>query len=82
MTQSQYEPRASEPQRMDDTTEMGQNALGQASEAATVVRDAVKQHPFTTLAFGGRPRVRGRCSVEATAVKQGQSRAYTDGAAV
>jgi hypothetical protein len=38
---------------MDQATEMGQQALDQASEAATVARDTVKQHPLGTLAVVG-----------------------------
>ena len=48
-----YEPNAPQKSRMDQATEMGQEALDQVSEAATVVRDTVKEHPFTTLALVG-----------------------------
>jgi hypothetical protein len=38
---------------MDQATEMGQQALDQVSEAATVARDTVKENPITTLAVVG-----------------------------
>jgi hypothetical protein len=38
---------------MDQITEMGQQALDDASEAATGARDIVKEHPITTLAVVG-----------------------------
>jgi hypothetical protein len=38
---------------MDPATEIGRQALDQASEAATVARDTVKEHPITTLAVVG-----------------------------
>ena len=53
MAQSQYEPYAPQKSRMDQATEMGQQALDQAAEAATVVRDTVKEHPIMTLAVVG-----------------------------
>lgn len=53
MGQSQYDPYAPQKSRTDQATEMGQQALDQASEAATVVRDTVKQHPITILVVAG-----------------------------
>ena len=50
---AQSQPYAPQKSRMDQATEMGQHALDQASEAATVARDTVKEHPFTTLAVIG-----------------------------
>ena len=38
---------------MDQAAEIGQQAFDQASEAATVARDTVKDHPITTLAVVG-----------------------------
>ena len=48
-----YEPNAPHKSGMDQAAEMGQQALDQAAEAATVVRDTVKEHPITTLAVVG-----------------------------
>jgi hypothetical protein len=45
-----YEPDTPQKSRMD---QVGQQALDQVSEAATVARDAVKEHPITTLAVVG-----------------------------
>ena len=54
MAQSQYEPYAPHKSRMDRSAELGQHALDKATEAATVARDTVKEHPITTLvAIGG-----------------------------
>ena len=53
MDQYGYEPHASQKSRMDQATEMGQQAFDQASEAAAVARDTVKEHPITTLAVVG-----------------------------
>jgi hypothetical protein len=53
MDQYCYEPNAPQKSRMDSATEIGQQALDQASETATVARDTVKEHPITTLAVVG-----------------------------
>jgi hypothetical protein len=53
MAQSQYEPYAPQKSNMDQAAEMGQQALDQATEAANVARDAVKDHPIATLAVVG-----------------------------
>jgi hypothetical protein len=50
---AQYEPYTPQKSRMDQATEMGQQALDQATEAATVARDAVKDHPIASLAVVG-----------------------------
>jgi hypothetical protein len=48
-----YEPNAPQKSRMDQAAEIGQQAFDQATEAATVARDTVKEHPITTLAVVG-----------------------------
>jgi hypothetical protein len=53
MAQSQYEPNAPQKSRMDQAAEIGQEEFDQASEAAIVARDTVKEHPITTLALVG-----------------------------
>jgi hypothetical protein len=53
MSQYSYEPNAPQKSRMDQAAEMGQQAFDQATEAATVARDTVKEHPITTLAVVG-----------------------------
>jgi hypothetical protein len=53
MNQYSYEPNAAQKSRMDQAAEMGQQAFNEATEAATVARDAVKEHPVTTLAIVG-----------------------------
>jgi hypothetical protein len=53
MNQYGYEPNAPQKSRMDQAAEIGQQAFDQASEAATVARDTVKEHPITTLAVVG-----------------------------
>ena len=53
MNQHGYEPNAPQKSTMDQAAEMGQQALDQASEAATVARDTVKEHPLATLAVVG-----------------------------
>jgi hypothetical protein len=49
MNQYSYEPNAAQKSRMDQAAEMGQLAFNEA----TVARDAVKEHPVTTLAIVG-----------------------------
>lgn len=53
MDQHRYEPDVPQKSRIDQAAEIGQQALDQATEAATVARDTVKEHPFTTLAVVG-----------------------------
>jgi hypothetical protein len=53
MAQSQYEPSAPQKSNMDQVAEMGQQALDQATEVATVARDTVKEHPIAALAVVG-----------------------------
>jgi len=54
MAQSQYEPYAPHKSSSEQAAELGQHALDQATEAATIARDTVKEHPITTLvAIGG-----------------------------
>jgi hypothetical protein len=53
MSQYGYEPDAPQKSRMDQAVQIGQQAFDQASEAATVARDTVKEHPITTLALVG-----------------------------
>ena len=54
MVQSQYEPYAPHKSSSGQAAELGQHALDQATEAATIARDKVKEHPITTLvAIGG-----------------------------
>ena len=54
MAQSHYEPYTPPKSNMEQAAELGQHALDQATEAAAVARDAVKEHPITTLvAIGG-----------------------------
>jgi len=48
-----YEPNTPQKSRMDQVTEMGQQGLDEVSEAATVTRDTVKEHPIITLAVVG-----------------------------
>lgn len=50
---AQSQPYAPQKSRMDQAGEIGQQALDQATEAATVARDAVKEHPIMTLAIVG-----------------------------
>jgi hypothetical protein len=53
MAQSQYDPYAPQGSRPDLATGMGQQALGQMSDAATTARDIARQHPLATLAVAG-----------------------------
>jgi hypothetical protein len=53
MAQSQYDPYDPQKSRTDQATEIGQQALDQAAETATAVRDTVKEHPLATLAIIG-----------------------------
>ena len=48
-----YEPAAPQKSRTDQAAELGRQAIDQATEAATVARDTVKEHPLTTLAVVG-----------------------------
>jgi len=53
MAQSQYDPYAPQRSRTDQATGMGQQALGQVSDAAIIARDIARQHPLATLAVAG-----------------------------
>jgi hypothetical protein len=53
MSQYSYETNSPHKSRMDEAVEMGQQVFDQATEAATVARDAVKEHPIMTLAVVG-----------------------------
>jgi hypothetical protein len=48
-----YEPDTNQKSTMDQAADLGQQALDQATEAATMARDTVKEHPLTTLAVIG-----------------------------
>jgi hypothetical protein len=74
-----YEPDVPQKSTMDQATEMGQQALDQVSEAATVARDTVKENPDHHAGSGGRSCVRHRRPMEAAAVEQGKPRGYPDG---
>lgn len=53
MDPHRYEPNVPQKSRMDQITEMGHQALDDATEAATGARDTAKEHPITTLAVVG-----------------------------
>ena len=53
MSHSQYEPHEPAKSRVEQATDIGHQALDQATEAASVVRDTATEHPITTLALVG-----------------------------